>query len=432
MMMLSNLLITFVVLFLLAVYASNDGKYLDIRVSKAIGSRNNYNLVRVSVITYSNSTDQPVSDIFTYQSAFQHRWTQFYLSTGIVEVTPGVDTIVDIGYNQTISINLPLEDSSISGVIIADPCVSTEYGSCVDEFQMPTRLPGILNAMKDDIDFFQILGDNFYDKLGDVSDTFFQSLTDGIKSKFLLTAPGNHDIWIKGNPRDFDDNDQLGNGYMQFYGQDVYASTASNVPYDFSIDPDVDQKFKLNAYNMPEAKNFFTYNKIGNIGMVSFSGAHLYSDQRGMFDEACAWLTESNPAVIFLLGHWNTPADGCVDTTVPMIYKKLQDMSTCSAVKDRMKYFQGHTHCNTVVEKDIGYMVGGNGKEWSSKGEGICENEFGIPFIDTKDSTFSIHYFPISNTVDPDLYDNLISCINTEGSIRGCYHLSETWAEIPL
>jgi hypothetical protein len=44
-----------------------------------------------------------------------------------------------------------------------------------------------------------------------------------------------------GNPRDWDPKtDQLGNGFMQWYGQDVAASfgNGSTFPYNFSADPD--------------------------------------------------------------------------------------------------------------------------------------------------------------------------------------------------
>ena len=51
---------------------------LDIRVSKAYGSRG-YDKVRVSVIS-----EEPVrSDVFSYSEPFQHRWTQYYLNTGL-------------------------------------------------------------------------------------------------------------------------------------------------------------------------------------------------------------------------------------------------------------------------------------------------------------------------------------------------------------
>ena len=47
---------------------------------------------------------------------------------------------------------------------------------------------------------------------------------------------------------------------MQFYGQDVLASKASEKadPFDFSVDPDVTKG------GLPVASNFFFYNKVCN------------------------------------------------------------------------------------------------------------------------------------------------------------------------
>lgn len=66
------------------------------------------------------------------------------------------------------------------------------------------------------------------------------------------------DFWILSSPRVRLPPDQLGNGFMQYYGQDVAASVASDdaVPYDFSVDPDVD---KTDGSRIPPASDFFWY-----------------------------------------------------------------------------------------------------------------------------------------------------------------------------
>ena len=50
--------------------------------------------------------------------------------------------------------------------------------------------------------------------------------------------------------------DQLGNGFMQYYGQDVAASASSDfaVPYDFSVDPDAGE---ADGSSIPPASDFF-------------------------------------------------------------------------------------------------------------------------------------------------------------------------------
>ena len=103
---------------------------LDIRVSKAMGSRG-YDKVRLSVIT-NHTID---SSYFSYSSQFKYRWTSNdvtgpnILNSGIVTVTPGqVNNLLVEG--QTVSIFVPKENEGTRGVIIADPCFTSEYIFC--------------------------------------------------------------------------------------------------------------------------------------------------------------------------------------------------------------------------------------------------------------------------------------------------------------
>ncbi|CAE8642909.1 unnamed protein product [Polarella glacialis] len=115
--------------------------------------------------------------------------------------------------------------------------------ACPNEwrFEMLDHLSALINKLvgSDDIDFWAITGDNFYDQRGDVVPEFFSKLSDKVKSKPLLTVPGNHDFWIMGD-RPGTDTDNLGYGWMQYYGQDTVASfhTGDSSPYNFSGDPD--------------------------------------------------------------------------------------------------------------------------------------------------------------------------------------------------
>lgn len=49
--------------------------------------------------------------------------------------------------------------------------------------------------------------------------------------------------------------------------------------------------------------------------MIGWSGAHSFGDQTGLFDEACAWATATNPDVVLLLTHWNSDGMGCDSTS---------------------------------------------------------------------------------------------------------------------
>lgn len=166
-----------------------DEGALDIRVSKAYGSRG-YDKVRISVI--ANTTIE--SDIFTYSEPFQYRWTDNVLNTGIVTVTPGEKTSFTIG-SETVDIFVPAKGEGTRGVLIADPCMSSENIICLykkpyDIFEHLTSLLNAINA-HDDNHFWMVLGDNFYDQKGDLSKTWFSALTTASKSKVMATVPGN-------------------------------------------------------------------------------------------------------------------------------------------------------------------------------------------------------------------------------------------------
>ena len=69
----------------------------------------------------------------------------------------------------------------------------------------------MLNALSTDPswDFFQILGDNFYDQDGRLTKHVFNGLSLEAKSKILMTVAGNHDLWVCGGPDCGDKYDQV-------------------------------------------------------------------------------------------------------------------------------------------------------------------------------------------------------------------------------
>jgi hypothetical protein len=410
--------------------SSSSSSPLDIRVSKAVGSKG-YDKIRVSLITNSNETEIPHSDIFTYQNEFQYRWTDKYLSSGIVTVIPGQDNILNIE-GQEITINIPKQGDGVRGLIFADPCYTSEFIVCSyqNTFDMFNRLTTLLNAINShsDTSYWQILGDNFYDQEGEISSVFFSALSYETKSKIFLQAPGNHDFWVKATPALWTKKDQQGNGNMQYYGQDVIASTNES-PYDFSANPDINP----NAENLPVSSNFFTYNLIGNVLMVAFSGAHSFESMIPYFEEACNYATEVSPALIFLLGHWNEDGDGStIASTTPGVFEELKILPACMKHESKLRYFEGHLHCNQVVDKDLGFMVGANGMGDFSG----CGGDWGLPIVDTTEGRFRIYYFPISKFQireheQYDNYDAILDCITNKG-ISQCYELATVWVDTPL
>jgi hypothetical protein len=401
------------------------GSGLDIRVSKAYGSRG-YNNIRLSVI--SNTTIE--SEYFSYTKQFQYRWTQFYLNTGIMNVVPGEVTTFKIA-NEVIDIYTPKQGDGVRGVIIADPCFTSEYIVCVysKQFSMFEHLSGLLNAINahDDVHYWNILGDNFYDQQGDITSSWFNALSKQTKSKVFGTVPGNHDFWVNASPKLWVKKDQLGNGFMQFYGQDVAASEINPaVPYDFSKNPD---SADTSALNYPAGSNFFYYNQVGNVGFMGYSGAHNYDEMVPYFEEACNWASTTSGIDAFLiLGHWNSDGDGCAsDMTVPSVYTNIAQLPACAPVASKMKYMLGHKHCNIIMDANVGFMVGGMGMSDAS----ACGGSFGIPVVDTTGGTFKVYFFPVNQAQEFDNYDTILNCINQNG-VSGCYHLAEEWSNVPL
>ena len=223
-----------------------------------------------------------------------------------------------------------------------------------------------------------------------------------------------------GSPELKTSNDQFGNGFMQYYGQDVISSTSTS-PYDFSVDPSTEK--------LPVAGDFFTYNQIGNIAFVAFSGAHPFKENKPYFDEACQWAADPSIKLVFLEGHWNSDGDGSTDGAVPEVYANLKLIASCSAIYSKIRYFDGHQHCNKVMKPDIGFMVGANGMSSSA-----CDNEFGLAVIDTTNNKFQINYFLINTAADAsvDNYSKIVDCINQKGGISNCYSLATNWVNTPI
>lgn len=396
---------------------------IDVRVTKALGSKG-YDKIRLSVI--SNSTVS--SPYFDYSQPFKYRWTNKYLNTGLVTVTPGQTTTFNIA-GKDISIHLPNPTEGVRGIILADPCFTSEWIVCIykDKYKTFEHVPELLNAMiaTGEIEYWQILGDNFYDQTGDASSTWFASLSDATKSKILATTPGNHDFWVNSSPTLSVPWDQYGNGLMQFYGQDTIAATSSS-PYDFSVDPDGSYG-NDRGENIPPASNFFFYNQIGNTAFIGYSGAHNYNSMINYFTEACNWASSVNPDVVLLVGHWNSKGDGCEDAaSVPNVYEELKALPSCAAIVPKLKYFMGHKHCNMITSPDVGFMVGGGGMS-----DKDCNGDFGFPVVDTTGGRFRVYYFPIAHASDYDNYDSILSCVKSKG-VSGCYDLATKWVDLPL
>lgn len=369
---------------------------------------------------------------FTYQQQFRYRWTENFLHSALIDLAPGANTIT-IGGQQVV-VDLPQEDSGIRGIIWSDPCFSSKWIWCAyaRRFQTFNRSISMLNAafQEASMNFFAILGDNFYDRTGELTKTFFARLSPDVKRRFMLVVNGNHDNWVCGSPACGAAADNFGIGQMQYYPSDAKSSTlepqSDESFIDFSIDPDA--KRQWHSFQN-KGTNFLVYHKLGNIGFLGFSGGASFEDMRLHFQEACHYFEESKPAVVFLVGHWNTEGDGCQShMAVPEVRSELLSMPGCTTLGQRLKYLDGHKHCNYVQahsSEPYGFMIGAHGMA------DACLPQFGFVFLDSTGGRVKLHYFEVHSLGKGDRYQKILNCAKSRGGLATCTDLAETWLDIP-
>lgn len=201
----------------------------DFRVSPGFGKKP-YGTLRVSAVTASSGVapsltvnGQPAT--WQYSARFKceqspprarpvestkadpagnprrYKWTDNALHTTIV--APGVNVTVG---GATVPVRpFPQSSTGVAGVLIGDPCINDAsilslvacfYGK---KFQTATRTPALLNAFvgnQSAMDFWGLLGDNFYDRTGEATKKMFSAISQETKAKPFLTVPGNHDYWV--------------------------------------------------------------------------------------------------------------------------------------------------------------------------------------------------------------------------------------------
>lgn len=411
------------------------GGFIDLRVAKGFGTRD-YNQVRISVI--STNATPPVDGFFKYSERFKHKWTQFYLHSTLATVDER--RLFDIPFETSgarAQVHLPAQGAGVAGLFIADPCINSptgrNYQRCPygDKFETATRIPRLINAFAGnvDTDYWAILGDNFYDRSGDITAHIFERMSAKVQSKLFLSCPGNHDYWISGNPIVSTTTDQCGNGYMQYYVQDTKAAEKDAIgaasPFNLEVDPG-SGRFLTYGCTLPDVSNFQWYTQIGNVGIIGQSGAHSASENAHFEREACEWLARQPLLdLAVLVGHWDLEGMGASDSmSVPGMFARMAKLPGCRQFDDRgmFKFVTGHTHCNTPhpYNERSGFRTAGFGMAG-------CGN-FGVPILDTSGGSVRFWYF---DTSTDQLYQQAIECTELRGW-RNCLHLATLWLEHPI
>lgn len=439
---------------------------LDVKVAPGLIQRG-YGQVRISVV---DEGPESYDNFFSWNSPFMYRWTNLWLHTTVKSVSPGTATVFNVGGTQ-LAVRLPAQGAGTRGFFIADPCISSRDLLCpfLNTFQTFPRLVDIINTLvgSEQIDYWGIIGDNFYEKGSPIGQMLFEKLSVEAKSKLFLTVPGNHDFWIAGGPPGLG-SDQMGNGFMQYYGQDVMAGFASSAnqtvpkskssdpacsanpgcvgligdccpvpggeylaccgkgpspppppppppqvpPYSFVANPD--------ALQIADLSNFVFTTQIGNVAFFGFSGAHPEAELAPYIAQFCEWMGNAptvNSAVV--LGHWNTDNLGCQKgMSAPEVHDQMKKMDGCSS--KLVMYVDGHTHCNENVLPGEGFMIGANGM-------GGC-SQFGFMEMETDGAEARVDYFEVARLLPgggmADNFAPLMDCLSTSGYL-GC---RDQWA----
>lgn len=117
--------------------------------------------------------------------------TNYRITTGIERLTPGTSKTIWVGPGGTASIKLPELGASVKGIIIADPCIDGTFGyPCTfgPAYDILNNLSAFLNLISKEIDYYGMLGDNFYDLNGTLTEKFFNKLDARTKSVPFLTV----------------------------------------------------------------------------------------------------------------------------------------------------------------------------------------------------------------------------------------------------
>jgi hypothetical protein len=453
---------------------------MDLRVAKGMSDRG-YDKIRVSVLTTESTEAQcDFSDAkFDYNEKFfsppntgslepgkteTNKMSGMTLRSSIMTVTPGTTCKLEVGgIDWGITVKTPAKGSRARGLLFADPCVRTVAPgpNCANgaSFEIKQRFSKAINALvaSDELDFWGIIGDNFYDATGEVLVEFNAELSLEAKAKPFITVPGNHDFWNAGAPElggMYSGVDHFGYGFMQYYAQDTVAALNGNGSAPFYFPKSKDEhswpgKSKttqggghgpvaLPLSGIPKEENFVFWYQIGNAAMFGYSGAHATGpDPQKNHDKIdpyvekfCKWVGESDDIVTWMLfGHWNGPNLGCMNgMDTPSIYKVLFSKPGCAAKKGL--YFDGHDHCNRITPNPVkpapdplpvGYMIGGSGMN------GDCAPTSGFVVVDSKAKDVAVDYYDMGQ------FAQLSDCwdANKDQPFTKCREHATKWRDVP-
>jgi hypothetical protein len=395
-------------------------------------ARRGYDVVRVTRVSNAASP-APETDLFTYDEPFAYRWTQFRVATGLVGIDGAGRALADVGEGEPLAIDAPPAGAGAVGVWISDPCYTSSYVLCPlgAAFATGERTPALLNALLEgDARYWAMLGDNLYDRDGALTAAWWSRLSRAAQSRLFLTTAGNHDLWIDGNPGDAAKSDQFGYGFLQFYGQDSAAALVGDGPFDLSVDPDdAFASFPARVDDaLPDVSNFVWYSLVGNVGYSGFAAVFALNETAPYLAEACDWALGEYDAgrldLFVLAGHWNALGDGAASSMPTPHVHRLSASGEfgegCAALArlDRLKFVEGHEHCNKPHGRGPGWTV-------AAQGMSGC-GTYDLAVLDTTGGRAVLLNFRVADVDGLDNYEPILRCLRAKGA-AACADFADVW-----
>jgi len=396
-----------------------------------------YGSVRVSrVSAATDGAAAAAGGVFTYDARFRYRWTQLRVASGLVALPPGGAAAVDVGGGEVLDVALPAAGAGAVGVWLSDPCFSSAYVLCPlgRAFDTGTRTPALLNALLEgDAAYWALLGDNLYDRDGALTLEWWSRLSRAAQSRVVLTTAGNHDLWIDGNPGDAAKTDPFGYGFLQFYAQDSAAAVARGAaagPFDLGTDPD--DAFEVFPARvgaaLPDVANFVWHTLVGNVGYAGFAAAFALNETAPHVAAACDWAGDEFAAgrleLLVLAGHWNALGDGASpEMPTPHVHRLAARGAFgagCAdlARLDRLKFVEGHEHCNKPHGRGPGWTV-------AAQGMSGC-GAYDLAVLDTTGGRAVLLNFRVADVDGLDNYEPILRCLRARGP-AACADFADVW-----
>lgn len=269
-------------------------------------------------------------------------------------------------------------------------------------------------AIHNELDYWMILGDSFYDKGDTNTRDFFQGLSLETTSRSLGMVLGNHDFWFCGKPQCKTHTDTFGYGRIQWYAQDTIATSENDTNlFDFGVGPA--------SQDIPAIENTFWFHAIGNVAIIGFCNAYSWGKSLPYFTRACKWVEETSPSLVLLIGHWTMAGMGApADMGTGDVSKKITNISGCDNLGGRLKVVAAHWHFNKMVWKDTAFVFGSNGI-------GPGGLQLGFPILDTRHGRVKLIYFKLGEDGEKvGNFDEILGCISAKGYVA-CEHYAEVW-----